>query len=279
VSSTPISSKTIADLAVGDKIYFGTIYGNKIVWRVLEHGHSGYPSGSTTLIADKIITVKCFDAKEPNNTNGDRSVDGNTRYSVSNIQEWLNSNATTGAWYSAQHTYDEPPNSSYVNSGYNPYDTAAGFLNGFTATEQGLLLSTSLNTALCSIDGGGSETVTDKMFLLSETEVGLGNENSIAEGIAFSYFSSNTIRKFYPTADAVNNDTSKHLRQTNSYAFSLRTPNTSRNGYIRVVSADGALDYWAAYDGYDTAILPACNLPSTAAISSLPDSNGVYSLT
>lgn len=33
------------------------------------------------------------------------------------------------------------------------------------------------------------------MFLLSETEVGLGNENGIAEGTPFSFFNSNAAKK------------------------------------------------------------------------------------
>ena len=47
------------------------------------------------LVAEKMITLKCFDAKEPSNTNGDRRSYGNNRYSQSNIDQWLNSQAAS----------------------------------------------------------------------------------------------------------------------------------------------------------------------------------------
>lgn len=56
---------------------------------------------------------------------------GNNRYSVSNIDQWLNSAAAS--WYSAQHSADAPPTSGNVWNGYNPYDTEAGFLANFEA--------------------------------------------------------------------------------------------------------------------------------------------------
>ena len=44
------------------------------------------------------------------------------------------------------------------------------------------LLTTTLTVAKPGTDGGGSETVQDKIFLLSMAEVGLGSENGVAEG-------------------------------------------------------------------------------------------------
>jgi predicted DNA-binding transcriptional regulator AlpA len=42
-----------------------------------------------------IIRFAAFDAKEPNNPDSDRKKHGNSRWSLSNIRQWLNS--TKGA--------------------------------------------------------------------------------------------------------------------------------------------------------------------------------------
>ena len=48
--------------------------------------------------------------------------------------------------------------------GYNPYNTIAGFLNGFTANERAALLATTITVGKSSTDGGGTETCVDKVF-------------------------------------------------------------------------------------------------------------------
>lgn len=151
-----------------------------------------------------MITLKCFDAKEPSNTNGDRRSYGNNRYSQSNIDQWLNSQAAS--WYSARHSYDAPPNNANVWSNYNEYDTEAGFLSNFEADFRKAILDAVIRVAKNTVtDGGGYEDITRKVFLLSNTEVGLSNENSVAEGALWSYFSSAARRQCYPTAEAVSN--------------------------------------------------------------------------
>lgn len=121
-----------------------------------------------------MITLKCFDAKEPSNTNGDRRRYGNNRYSQSNIDQWLNSQAAS--WYSARHSYDAPPSNANVWSNYNEYDTEAGFLSNFEADFRNAILDAVIRVAKNTVtDGGGYEDITRKVFLLSNTEVGLSN--------------------------------------------------------------------------------------------------------
>lgn len=131
------------------------------------------------LVAESIIKICCFDATESGG-NTDRERYGNNRYSLANIRQWLNKSGT--GWYQAQHSYDRPPSNSYVWSGYNEYDAQSGFLTGFGAEMLAALLTTTLTVAKPGTDGGGSETVQDKIFLLSMAEVGLGSENGVAEG-------------------------------------------------------------------------------------------------
>ena len=170
---------TLGDLPVGAVVKsLGTTYNDTVIrWTV---GHQA--SGRTKLITEKIITLKCFDAKEPSNPNSSRQQYGNNRYSVSNIDQWLNSAAGAGAWYSAKHDYDAPPNESNVYNGYNEYDTEAGFLANFEEALRNAILDTTIRVVKSSVDGGGYEDITRKVYLLSKTEVGLPNEHSIAEG-------------------------------------------------------------------------------------------------
>lgn len=109
--------------------------------------------------------------------------DGNNNYKYSNLLQWLNSDKNS--WYTAQHGADAPPTSG--NTTYNPYDSEPGFLYNFSKNFKESMLETSLKTVRHSLDGGGSENVVSKMFLASSTEVGLANENGIAEGKEISY--------------------------------------------------------------------------------------------
>ena len=103
-------------------------------------GHQA--TGRTKLVTEKIITLKAFDAKEASNSNSDRKNYGNNRYSVSNIDQWLNSAASS--WYSARHSADAAPTNANVWSNYNEYDAEAGFLTNFEADFRAAILDLSL---------------------------------------------------------------------------------------------------------------------------------------
>lgn len=102
---------------------------------------------------------------EQNNSDGNRRSYGNNRWIWSNIRRWLNSQAGAGAWYAAQHGQDAPPNNSNVWSNYNEYEAEAGFLAGFSANFIAALLTTNRTVGKAQVDGGGTETCTDKISL------------------------------------------------------------------------------------------------------------------
>lgn len=58
---------TLGELPVGSLVVdLGTRYRNlPIVWKVIEHNHDGEPENSTSLISDKILSLKCFDSSKP----------------------------------------------------------------------------------------------------------------------------------------------------------------------------------------------------------------------
>lgn len=264
--------KRLRDLPVGAlvKDIDTKYYGKPIVWKIADKNHEGYPDNSVTLISDKILTFKAFDAEEPNNSNSDRQIRGNNNYKYSNLLQWLNSDKKT--WYTAQHGADAPPSRDNVWGNHNPYDSEPGFLYNFSANFKEGMLETSLKTVRHSLDGGGSENVVSKMFLASSTEVGLANENGIAEGSKFPIFDSDTSRKAYLTQEAATK-----IGESNSSKpriWFLRTPYTSSSEYVRCVSNDGNLNWYIA--SMDDGVRPLCNLKSRIMVSESPDSDGAY---
>jgi hypothetical protein len=263
----------ISNLPVGAKVKSpDTKYnGVPIMWLI---GHKTVDR--VKLVAEKIITLKCFDAKEPSNPDSERNQYGNNRYSQSNIDQWLNSAAGAGAWYSAQHAYDEPPSNANVWLNYNEYDAEAGFQNDFSANFRNALLSTSLTVVKASDDGGGTETAVDKVFLLSTTEVGLADEG-YAEGSKLALFSDDTSRQAYPTALCVSNSEYTHtnLNTGSPWSWRLRTPDASKSYLARRVNVGGLLGSSNCNSGTG-GIRPACNLPSSILVSDTPDEDGAY---
>jgi hypothetical protein len=81
-------------------------------------------------------------------------------------------------------------------------------------------------------------------YLPSTTEVGLANENNIAEGTLFPYFDSNDKRK-------------KSYNGSTTYWW-LRTPYSSYSINVRTVGTDGTLYSYNAYNA--TGFAPACNI-------------------
>ena len=251
-------------------------YGVPIGWVIGDKNHQGYPANSTTLVAESIIKICCFDATESGG-NSDRQNYGNNRYSLANIRQWLNKSGT--GWYQAQHSYDRPPSNSYVWSNYNEYDAQSGFLTGFGAEMLAALLTTTLTVAKPSVDGGGSETVQDKIFLLSMAEVGLGAENGVTEGAKLAMFSDNASRQCKPTAQAVTNSEYQtgSLSASQFWYWWLRSPNSSNANNVRFVYSVGSLYSVSAYDG-SGGVRPALNLSSDILVSDAPDGEGYYTI-
>lgn len=266
--------KLLSTLPVGTVIKdTGTTYNGKpILFKVLEHGHAGDPEGSTALIAKNIITLKCFDAMEASN--------GNNRYLYSNIRQWLNSAAAAGKWYVAQHSADTAPTNANVYSNWNEYDQEAGFLTNFSEKMLKVLLTVTKRVAKNTATGGGGyEDVTDKIFLLSNTEVGLENEKSIAEGSRYALFDAASERYACPTAEAVAKSeyTSTSIAASKSWIWWLRTPNAGNSTHARAVDTGGNLNYYITGIGY-MGVRPACIVPSTICVSDTADTDGAYTI-
>lgn len=248
---------------------------NGAVIRFVVGRQSSYRVG---LVTEKIISLKAFDAKEPSNSNSSRQSYGNNRASVANLLLWLNSAAAAGGWYSAQHRADAPPTAANVWSSHNPYYQEAGFLSFFEADFRNALLNDTITVAKNTVtDGGGSEQITRKVRLLTETEVGLGNENGIAEGTQWPLFTDNESRKAYPTAEAVSKSTytNSSLSATQPWYYWLLTPNAGNAGNVRYVYSDGGLRYNNAWSGR-YGVRPALFLAPDTLVSDTTDTDGAY---
>lgn len=279
-------SKTLGSLSVGAKIEVPVLsayqsrFGSKIVFKIADKNHSGYPSNSVTLITEKIIQNMASDAKEPSNSNSDRKNYGNNRHIYSNLLQWLNSNAAAGAWYSAKHSADQAPTTKNTHVSYNPYTSWAGFLAMLDPKFVAELLTTTLTVVKSTTDGGSYETFTAKMFLASTTEVGLANENSIAEGTLLALFSNDASRVAYPTAECVSNAdgyTNSGFATSKGWYWRLRTPDSSGAGYVRCVLSGGSLVSIIACNG-SFGVRPLCNLKSSILVSDSPNSDGNYTV-
>lgn len=280
-------SQALSNLAVGSKVKFGKYQVNTeeaqpIIWTIVAKNHvstPAYPSNSVTLHAAEILDLRCFDAKEPSNSNSDRQKYGNNRYSVSNLDQWLNKNAAANAWYIAAHTTDQSPNSSTVVSANTQYANRPGFLNGFTTDEINAILSTTIRVVKPSVDGGSYEDIQRKVFLPSATEVDLSNENNIAEGSAWGYYTSNSARIGYVTQQCFSNTPSntKPSSKTVAWHWWLRTPYYSSPNSARLVVKEGSSRFSNPFIGY-YGVRPALNLSSSLLVSDTADSDGCYTV-
>lgn len=284
-------SQLITNLNVGDKIKLGNYKveseeSQPIVWQIADQNHAGYPEGAVTLITEKVIDLRGFDGKESGNANSSRVSGGNNRYRTSNIRQWLNSIGLANSWFAPQNltdgtadtnNHDAPPddaNFSYT-TGYTGKD---GFLNSFSKVELARILDTDLTVVKnSSTDGGGNETVTDKVFLLSATEVGFSNENGIAEGSKLALFNNSSARNAYATQQAITNtrSSSKPSSVTSYWTWMLRTPYFSYPQQIRYVATNGSENYSTSLNG-NYGLRPALNLSPNILVSDTVDADGYY---
>ena len=263
---TPLHGCQLGTFPVGTKLKFGTIFGNPIVMKIANKSGS-----DITLISNGIIARYAFDAKEPSNSITDRKNYGNNRYVLSNIHQWLNSEAGAGSWYVAQHSVDQAPDSTSVVS-ENPYKSAAGFLNGFSVKEKNYLKTKTITVGKSSTDGSGTETLNARIWLPSGTEVGLSTDYT--EGSQLQAFSDNNSRIAYETADceAYTGGTAGA-----AWYYWLRTPHASYAAHVEIVNSDGTPNHLNAYIGA-YGVRPLCVLDSSVLVSVTVDSDGCYTV-
>lgn len=171
---------------------------------------------------------------------------GSNNWAESDLRMRLNSSAAPGGTWTRQSKFSRKPSWA---------DTESGFLRGVDPDFLSVLGEVTKVTALNTLtDGGGSKTSTEKIFLLSCSEVYGNFENSVDEGAAYPYY------KNYSDFASKNdgNDTNRIKYQSNGtpYYWWLRTPYTGNANDVRDVNPTGAISSYSAYSSHGLA--PAC---------------------
>lgn len=152
---------------------------------------------------------------------------GSNNWAESAARQWLNSSAAANSWWQRQTIFNLVP--SYANQ--------AGFLAGLDPDFVDALGAVDITTARNTIYEmgdtlGGSYTTSDKLFLPSMAEIGLGSNDSVAEGSVLPLYDGAT------QTDRIKYD---QAVQTTARYWWLRSPIPWLASGVRSVSSSGAL--------------------------------------
>lgn len=152
---------------------------------------------------------------------------GSNNWAESAARQWVNSSAAENSWWQRQTIFDLVP--KYANK--------AGFLAGLDPDFVDALGAVDITTARNTIYEmgdtlGGSYTTRDKLFLPSMTEIGLGSNNSVAEGSVLPLYDGAT------QTDRIKYD---QAAQTTARVWWLRSPSPWSANDVRNVNPSGAL--------------------------------------
>ena len=236
--------------SIGDQLVCNHATYGKLTWDIIGIDHdtpvnSEYTHSLTIQLHDCLGATFQFDAAEPTNPDTNRQSYGSNNWSESGIRQWLNSAGNPGTWWQAKTDYDVQP--TYATS-------TAGFMKGldadFLATVGEVSKITAKNTVT---DGGGSDTTTEKFFLLSLTEIYGGLNNSISEGVVYPYYSDNSAL----TAAGMGADANRiKYRNGATQYWWLRSPSPSDSYTVRYVYTTGSVSNGNASSSRGVA--PAC---------------------
>lgn len=240
--------KAIADLQVGDVIKFGRHGNSDYTWKIVDTLDKG--KGYVTVAADQYPVSGPFDAQENASDNPNpasaRKSNGNNRWLYSNARQFLNSDGAKNEWYEAQHAYDVKP----------PYANMDAFQKDFTDYEKAIIVVKTNTCIRDALDGGGSETMQDKIWLASSYAMGLEVVQPLEDDHIYEAFIDNASRAY----------------QSNYW---LRTINgtTSANS-VRIVSSGGSMSSSNAY--VNIALRPFCLLPTSTYVQWSESDNAYY---
>lgn len=265
-------AQALSTLALGTKLEIQVKsewqhrFGVRITFMVVDKNHAGYPSGAISLMTEKALFTSAYDAKEPTNPITDRRDFGNSRYIHSNIHQWLNSNAES--WYTAKHTYDAPPIAENVVNGVNPYASWPGFLSMLNEQFGMSLMTTSLVAVRPNVDGGGTDSLSDKMFLPSISEMGYTLLNGQVDGTILAYFNNNERRAYAIPEAGVSGYVDTYTRSASS------------EEYVWGLDKRGITDaeYGGQFASGFSYFRPMCNLPGAIMVMPSPYTTGAFIL-
>ena len=193
-----------------------------------------------------------FLAKENGDLNGLHPVGyGDNRWWKSAYRQYLNSDASAGAWWQPQDKWDMKPDQA---------DTLPGFLSGFSDDFKNALSRVKVVTYGNNVTDDGSAVVTyDKVFLPSLQEIYCSPQVS-GEGTYWPYWKERTGAKTpqalwqtYPlriTRDLAQPTVGRYVR--------LRSALRGNEDIAFGVTSGGNVGYWSAVHAFRSA--PACKI-------------------
>ena len=272
-------SQLISNLPYGAKIKYGkyqvyTETPQSVIWVVVAKNPPvtpAYPSNTITLLTERSIDFHEYDHEEPGSSEAKRRERGNNKYSISNIDQWLNKDSAPGTWWSSTHQSDAVD---------GLFRSRPGFLYNFSHEEKNAIQTTTIRVPLAEYDNGGAagyEDIARKVFLPSSGEMLSGLWPNITQAIG-------NIRTPYVTDQAINNSQStsgvfpKLNVRFDMWTRSVITWSTTAVEKILVNTSSGN-DQILGYDaflGYGTR--PVINIPNSLRVSDATDSDGCYTM-
>lgn len=212
---------------------------------------STYAQGSSTAIESGLAITAGSEgtnlgtAGEGTTNHTHRIAYGSNNYKESAMRQFLNSAAAAGNVWEPQTKFDQAP--SWMT-------TTAGFLNGLDAELQEVLCDVTVPCGSnnvyeapdSTVTKGGIYTVTDKIFLLSNREIGFTSD--IDDGT--------TVLPYYD--GATNADRIKYNASSVAAYWWERTPYSGFAPTVRLVFPDGTLDGNSAF--LSNGLAPACTI-------------------
>ena len=165
---------------------------------------------------------------------------GSNEWKTSAQRQYLNSDKVAGSVWTPQTAYDRPP--AWATN-------TPGFMVGLDEDFLSCVADTTYVTVRNTVsDGGGTDTLTDKFYLPSRTEIfGTDEISGTHEGAQYTYYINST------NADRIK------YRANTARSWRLRTPYATTAIIVRHVYSTGALgDSYAAYNALGVA--PACRI-------------------
>lgn len=275
-------AKTLKSLAPGTTVIIpGSNHnGVPLILRKLADDH--HAIGTTLLDTRDIISFIGFDGKEFLSEDPYHRDYGNNNYGLSNIRQYLNSIGSD--WYTPQHEKDTAPNEETLDGG-EPYGNLSGFLSAFPIEFIEHIATTALTTVVPGYNKGIS-TQNDKVFLLSRTEVGLGDERE-AEGKTIPFFKDDNARLKELSVQAMESENLTYFGDWyyelgvgvgDPWEWWLRSPYSNNTYRVRSVRRFGTLGDANPDKGGSVGMSPAMNLPSNILVSDTPNAEGHYEI-
>ena len=229
--------------------------GGQIVWNgawdqdPLKYKINTYSSAvSTTVIESVSPTEGSGGTALTVLNNAQRMCYGSNRYLTSAIRQWANSDKPAGSVWTPQDKYDRPP--IWVND-------KDGFLRGLDSDFLSIIGQTKKKTARCRLaEEAGMDETSDRFFLLSRSEMYMGDEYSDNhEGDPYTYFVNYSDN---PSANTGKDKNRIKYKNGSPQWFWQRTPSSGYANTVRYVSTEGRLDNNGASNAYGAVL--ACNV-------------------